>query len=212
MSAPTCSSTALPSSNSSSRKKPTCPACPGEPWGNAVEELHRLNLDREKVLDRLWEIANLSPDMTRGSITGQVKALAMIIAMENFIPDRRAVNRLAISSEKKSPPAPAPRIHTAACLSRPAVGLARHQPSTHRTINDPQPRPATALEEDSPAVPAPGSAEEAPPDPGPSQSPFANPFSPPEAPPVAPYVLGATFLPDMRVPFSIKKNPFARPR
>src|ERR1700684_204551 len=26
----------------------------------------RRNLDREKVLDRLWEIANLSPEMTRG--------------------------------------------------------------------------------------------------------------------------------------------------
>src|ERR1700677_177766 len=49
-----------------------------------AEGLRRLSLDREQVLDRLWEIANLSPDMTRGSITGQVKALAMIVAMENF--------------------------------------------------------------------------------------------------------------------------------
>ena len=56
-----------------------------------AEGLRRLNLDREQVLDRLWEIANLSPEMTRGSITGQVKALSMIVAMENFIPDRRAV-------------------------------------------------------------------------------------------------------------------------
>ena len=53
-----------------------------------AEGLHRLNLDREKVLDRLWEIANLSPEMTRNSVTGQVKALSMIVAMENFIPDR----------------------------------------------------------------------------------------------------------------------------
>src|SRR5580700_3058593 len=70
-----------------------------------ADGLRRVNLDREKVLDRLWEIANLSPDMTRGSITGQVKALSMIVAMQNFIPDRRVV-----SSEKKSPPAPAPQI------------------------------------------------------------------------------------------------------
>jgi hypothetical protein len=69
----------------------------------AVEGLHRLNLDREQVLTRLWEIAKLSPEMTRGSVTGQVKALSMIVAMENFIPDR-----LAASSEKKSPPAPIP--------------------------------------------------------------------------------------------------------
>jgi hypothetical protein len=43
--------------------------------------------------------------MTRGSITGQVKALSMIVAMQNFIPDRRAVD--PVSSEKKSAPAPA---------------------------------------------------------------------------------------------------------
>jgi hypothetical protein len=66
-----------------------------------ADGLHRLNLEREKVLARLWEIAYLSPEMTRGSITGQVKAISMIIAMQNFIPDRRAV-----SSEKKSAPAP----------------------------------------------------------------------------------------------------------
>jgi hypothetical protein len=57
-----------------------------------ADGLRRLHLDREKVLDRLWEIANLSPDMTRGSITGQVKALCMIISMQNFIPDPRAVS------------------------------------------------------------------------------------------------------------------------
>jgi hypothetical protein len=45
--------------------------------------------------------------MTRGSITGQVKALSMIVAMLNFIPDRRAVDRLAVSAEKKSSLAPA---------------------------------------------------------------------------------------------------------
>jgi hypothetical protein len=66
----------------------------------AVDGLHRLNLDREQVLARLWEIANLGPEMTRSSVTGQVKALSMIIAMQNFIPDRHAV-----SSEKKSAPA-----------------------------------------------------------------------------------------------------------
>jgi transcription initiation factor TFIID subunit TAF12 len=63
------------------------------------------NLDRQQVLDRLWEIANLSPEITRGSVTGQVKALTIIVAMENFIP-----NRLAASAEKKSA-APTPRIH-----------------------------------------------------------------------------------------------------
>ena len=123
----------------------------------------------------------------------------MIVAMQNFIPDR-----LAVSSEKKSPPAPIPpQIYAAACPPRPAVG--RNQ------------------EEDSPAVPAcpgvpwkpefaPSSAAEAPPNPGPSQSTFVNPFSSSEAPPVAPYVPVCASVPDMRLGFSIKKNPFAHPR
>jgi hypothetical protein len=68
-----------------------------------AQGLHRLTLDREQVLTRLWEIANLSPDMTRGSITGQVKAISMIVAMQNFIPDR-----LAFSAQKKSAPGSVP--------------------------------------------------------------------------------------------------------
>ncbi len=69
----------------------------------AVEGMLPLGPDREQVLARLWEIAHLSPEVTRGSITGQVKAISMIVAMQNFIPDRRA-----LSAEKKSAPAPAP--------------------------------------------------------------------------------------------------------
>ncbi|MEA2259534.1 MAG: hypothetical protein QOJ51_2359, partial [Acidobacteriaceae bacterium] len=65
----------------------------------AVERQRRQELRREQVLDRLWEIAKMSPEMTRSSITGQVKALSMIVAIESLIPDRRAG-----SSEKKSAP------------------------------------------------------------------------------------------------------------
>ena len=108
-----------------------------------AEGLRRLTLDREKVLDRLWEIANLSPEMTRNSVTGQVKALSMIVAMENFIPDRRAV-----SSEKESAPAPAKaQIYVSECLSRPAVELREQQA---KTIH-PQPNSAP------PVAPAPAS-------------------------------------------------------
>jgi hypothetical protein len=113
-----------------------------------ADGMRRLNLDREQVLARLWEIANLGPEMTRGSITGQVKAISMIVAMQNFIPDR-----LAVSSQKKSPAAP---IH-------------------------PQPTTAPPQQEDGLARPAsPGSVGEAPPDPGPSQS--TNRLTPSEAP------------------------------
>jgi hypothetical protein len=157
-----------------------------------ADGLHRLKLDREQVLDRLWEIANLSPEMTRGSITGQVKAISMIVAMENFIPDRRAVDRLAIYPEKKSPPAPAnAQTHTAAWLRR-------HKATTI----DPQPTPA-------PGKPAPGSAAEPPPDPVPSQSTSANRSTRAEAP--LPYVPLFNSVPDLGVPLPIK-NPFVRPR
>jgi hypothetical protein len=155
-----------------------------------ADGLHRLNLDRERVLARLWEIADLSPEMTRGSITGQVKAISMIIAMQNFIPDRRA-----ISSEKASAPAPAkPQIYASAWLGK-----------QQATTIDPQPTPAPPHEKGGPGIPEPKPA----PDPGPSQSNFSNPS---EAPPVAPYVPGFSFVPDTRAPFSIKKNSFARPR
>ncbi len=159
--------------------------------GRAVEELHRRNLDREQVLDRLWEIANLSPDMTRGSITGQVKAISMIIAMENFIPDRRAV-----SSEKKSAPATA-QIY-------PSVGPTRQHATTPATTNDPQPSPPQ--QEDEPARPP---SVGAPANPGPSQSTSTNrlPFS--EAPKRSVPLFGS--VPDLGVSLPIK-NPFVHPR
>jgi hypothetical protein len=182
-----------------------------------VEGLRRFSLDREQVLARLWQIANLGPETTRGSITGQVKALSMIVAMQSFIPDPRAV-----AAEKKSDPAPTPHIYKSAWL--------REQQATI----DPQPSSAPTQEEDHqedlparpgvpwdvsacPGVPwkpesAPGSEEGAPPNPNPSQSTPANRFTPPEAPPLGPYVPAFTFVPDLRIPFSIKKNPFARPR
>jgi hypothetical protein len=156
----------------------------------AVDGLRRRNLDREKVLDRLWEIANLSPEMTRSSVTGQVKALSMIIAMQNLIPDRHA-----ISAEKKS----ALATHSHGVPASPASPAC---PGVPRSV----PR------ETEPEL-APGSAPEAPPDPNPTQSIRANPSSPSEAPP--PYVPLFTSVPDLGVPFSIKKNPlnpFVHPR
>jgi hypothetical protein len=150
-----------------------------------AEGQHRLILDREKVLDRLWEIAYLSPEMTRGSITGQVKALSMIIAMQNLIPDRRAVDRLPISSENKSLAAPAPQAHTAA-------RLARHKAKTI----DRQPSPA-------------GSVGEQPPNPAPAQSTPADRITTAEAP--HSYVPLYASVPDLGVPLPIK-NPFVHSR
>jgi hypothetical protein len=157
-----------------------------------ADGLHRLNLDREQVLNRLWEIANLSPDMTRGSVTGQVKALSMIVAMENFIPDRRAT-----SSETKSPPATNHRGSTAPnFVIPPAPGC--------RGSGADLSRPAV----EGPAVPL-----NPQPSPAPNQSTFANRSTPSEAP--KPHVPLFASAPDLGVPFSIKKNPvnpFVHPR
>src|ERR1700677_91944 len=45
------------------------------------EGLRKLNVGRDKVLELLWNLANLPPDVTRGNINGQLKAVAMFAAM-----------------------------------------------------------------------------------------------------------------------------------
>jgi hypothetical protein len=78
----------------------------------AVEGLRNLNLGRDQILTRLWELANLSSEATRGSIAGQVKALAMIVAIEGLIPNRR----LSASQNQPAAPPAWPQIHTAEWL------------------------------------------------------------------------------------------------
>jgi hypothetical protein len=55
----------------------------------AAEGLRKLNLGRDQILARLWELDTLSHEATRGIIAGQIKALSMIVAIEGLIPDRR---------------------------------------------------------------------------------------------------------------------------
>jgi hypothetical protein len=166
---------------------------------HAVEGQHRPNLDREEVLNRLWELARLSPEMTRNSITGQVKVMAMIVAILDLIPNRRAGY-----AEKK----PAPALPTAQVYK--SEWLRKQMAAT----NDLQPTPAPpvrAQQEDAPAHSAgPGVAAESLPDPGPSHPAFAHRV--PLADGVAPYVPQSTFVPDTRVPFRIKVNPFKHRR
>ena len=194
----------------------------------AVERLHQKEQRREQVLDRLWELAKLSPEMTRNSITGQVKALQMIVAIEGLIPDRRAGS----AENKSAPPLPPAEFHRAAW----------RRPQQEKTI-DPQPDPVPGQEEAgstpldlghakgansqnvslgkdelTPAEPepTPAAAADVPPPPamplGPaydrSQSVFANLFHPSETTPWAPQAPAR----DTRVPFSIKRGPFDRRR
>jgi hypothetical protein len=77
-----------------------------------AEGLRELNPVRDRVLARLWELANLSPEATRGSIAGQIKAMTMIVAIEGLIPDRR---RPQAPSQPAAPP-PKPQIYVAEWL------------------------------------------------------------------------------------------------
>jgi hypothetical protein len=50
--------------------------------------LRKLNLGRDQILARLWELATLSHEVTRGNIAGQIKAISLIVAIEGLIPGR----------------------------------------------------------------------------------------------------------------------------
>ena len=91
------------------------------------EEQRRLNLGRERVLARLWEIADLDPDMTRNSMSAQMKALSMIVAIEGLIPDRntRSSRRLRPEQIRPSTCSPANRYRR---LASRATGE-NHRPS-----------------------------------------------------------------------------------
>jgi hypothetical protein len=167
------------------------------------ERRRRLEQRREQVLDRLWEIAKLSPEITRGSITGQVKAISMIVAIEGLIPDRRAGS----AENKSAPPLPRAEIYPAAWPGR----------QQEENI-DAQPDPALAEEEPGLAQPetTPNSMGDAPPPPPMPPSPahdlsesvVANSFSSSETTPSTSHVPAFFAAPDTRVPFSIKKNRF----
>ena len=84
-----------------------------------TEELRRLNQSRERVLARLWEIADLDPEMTRNSASAQMKALAMIVAIEGLIPsNQRSPRRLRPEQIRLAARSPANRYRRLA--SRPA--------------------------------------------------------------------------------------------
>jgi hypothetical protein len=186
-----------------------------------TEGLRRLNLGREQVLARLWELANLSPEMTRNSATAQIKALSMIVAIEGLIPDRRSVS----AQNKSAPPPVHPQIDTAACPPRPsrravepAVGLREQQGKT--TV--PQPSADLLRDEDGPIVPEPppGALADAPSDLGPAANLTANltfdssepifavhPVSSSEMTPSSPYARVPDLAPGNTAPSSIEKKP-----
>jgi hypothetical protein len=118
-----------------------------------AEEVLRQNRSREKVLNRLWEIAHLDPEVTRNSASAQIKALSMIVAIEGLILPRTTNSRR-------------PQID-------PAALLREQQGKT----TGPEPSPDPVGGEDGP-----GAAEDAPSDPGPTPEPTLDTRVPASAP------------------------------
>jgi hypothetical protein len=71
-----------------------------------TQELRQCSLVRDRVLARLWQIADMDPEMTRNSASSQVKALSMIIAIEGLIPSRATNGRRAVAAENQPAPPP----------------------------------------------------------------------------------------------------------
>jgi hypothetical protein len=168
----------------------------------AAEDHRPFNVSRDQILTRLWEIANTKPEITRGSLTGQVKAISMIVAIEGLIPDRRA----ASARNQPAPPPVTADIYEAEWLRNQRSG---------KNVDPDKPTPPPTQEETAPGCPN-GPSATAEPTPAPASAVSQHPAAPGNGTPgpsLAPRVpMADRFAPDTRVPFSIKKNPFARRR
>jgi hypothetical protein len=117
-----------------------------------AEGPRKLNPSRDQILKRLWELANLSPDVTRGSIAGQIKAMSMIVAIEGLIPSRRHPATPAQSMAQPTEPAfyksqwlverenqknQQPSNLSEAIASKPAATPENTQPPSETSVADP---------------------------------------------------------------------------
>jgi hypothetical protein len=160
----------------------------------AMEKQRRLDQTRERLLARLWEIAGLDSEKTRGNMSSQVKALSIIATIEGLIPDRRAVS----APGKPAHPPVTADIYQAAWL--------RKQQELSPIGQEAAPEPPSA----------PGSA-----DPPPPVSPtvdvtrstdFPGHSSPSETDPWVPRVPGADFVPASRGPLALRMGAWKRRR
>jgi hypothetical protein len=121
-----------------------------------AQGLRTLNLGRDQILTRLWELANLSSEATRGSIAGQVKALSMIVAIEGLIPSGTINDRRLSPSVTQSAATPLNaqidnserrRKDQPAAAEQPAdpAAAAPPQPVAHRIPESPLARNADQL-------------------------------------------------------------------
>jgi hypothetical protein len=157
-----------------------------------AEALRKRSLGRDRVLDRLWELAMLSPEATRGSIVGQMKAMAMIVAIEGLIPDRR-------SSSSGTQPATS---HVKADIYKSA--WSREQQDQPEGEESGDPIAATEAQPAASQVPEPEPAS------NPAAEPSLTDSLIPQGFNWVPQSAGSALdvVPDTRQPFSIKRSPF----
>ena len=181
-----------------------------------AEGLRKLNIGRDQILTRLWELATLSHEATRGSIVGQMKALAMIVAIEGLIPDHRS------SPSATQPEAPPEvKIYEAQWLREQKQKALREQPGD--PVAAPEAQPAAQVPDPEPASnPACQPATAAPP---PATNPNLDRDQPIFPNPPAPQAMNRVPLAEdrgfralldtvssSRQPFSIQKGRFGRRR
>jgi hypothetical protein len=173
----------------------------------AVEGLRQLNLGRDQILARLWELANLSAEATRGSIGGQIKALSMIVAIEGLIPGRR----LAPPQTQSATPPVKAQMYVSEWRRQQQNQAEGTEPSDAATAVAAQPGTPHAFDPEPPHRPA----NDAPsPNLGNHPS-LANPFIHPERLNRVPAATGCTFdaffdtAGPLRLSLSPQKGPFA---
>jgi hypothetical protein len=144
-----------------------------------AEGLRKLNLGRDQILNRLWELATLSHEVTRGTIAGQIKALAMIVAIEGLIPDRR----LSPSGTQPAAPPVEPDIYASKWRRKQQHQPAGEEPTDPVAVTEVQPAASQDPEPEPNPEPAPKLANEtSSPNLHRNQPSLANPFINPGSP------------------------------
>jgi hypothetical protein len=187
-----------------------------------AEGMRKLNLSRDQILARLWELANLSHEVTRGIIAGQIKALTMIVAIEGLIPNRR----LSPSGTQPAAPPIQAQIYSSEWLRKQQHQAAGEEPGDPVAATEAQPAAPQVPDPE----PAPEPATDAPPPPSDhnygrnfdrdrdrNQPSLPDPLIP-QGSNWVPLATGSGFdallntISSPRQPFSLKKGPFARRR
>ncbi len=178
-----------------------------------AEGLRNLNIGRDQVLARLWYLANLDHEATRGSMAGQIKALSLIIAIACLIPNRLNAGRRA-PTQPAFPSAQAPQFDVAERI-RQQSQVESAEPGPSATAVETQP-----VAPQVPKPPPPPRPTEAAPAPNLNrdQAGILNPFVYPEATNPVPDPFGLVYPADINTtgPFELQiptlKDAFPRGR